>query len=130
LHTRGRIDLENLQTEKAFGGYHAYALSKLANVLSTHQLARKLEGTRVTSNSLDPAVIGTKLLRAGYNMPGASTSDGADTLIDLASSPEVEQVTGKYFQNRISVSSSPVTYDETLQRELWKLSQKQTGLLE
>jgi retinol dehydrogenase-14 len=128
-HTRGRIDFENLQAEKTFGGYYAYALSKLANVLFGHQLARQLEGTGVTSNCLHPGVIGTKLLRAGFNMPGASTSDGAETLIHLASSPDVEHVTGKYFQNKISISSSPVTYDETLQRELWKVSQKQTGLL-
>jgi retinol dehydrogenase-14 len=128
-HTRGRIDFENLQAEKTFGGYYAYALTKLANILFAHQLARQLEGTGVTSNCLHPGVIGTKLLRAGFNMPGASTADGAETLIHLASSPEVERVTGKYFQNKISISSSPVTYDETLQQELWKVSQKQTGLL-
>ena len=130
MHTRGRIDFENLQAEKTLGGYYAYALSKLANVLFTYQHALQLEGTGVTSNCLHPGVIGTKLLRAGYNMPGASTADSAETLIHLASSRDVEHVTGKYFQNRISISSSPETYDETLQRELWKLSQKQTGLLE
>jgi NAD(P)-dependent dehydrogenase (short-subunit alcohol dehydrogenase family) len=129
-HTRGRLDFENLQAEKTFGGYYAYALSKLANVLFAYQLARQLEGTGVTSNCLHPGVIGTKLLRSGFNMPGASTADGAETLIHLASSPDVEHVTGKYFQNKISISSSPVTYDETLQRELWKVSQKQTGLPE
>lgn len=128
-HTRGRIDFENLQAEKTFGGYNVYALSKLANVLFTYHLARQLEGTGVTSNCLHPGVIGTKLLRAGFNMPGASTSDGAETLIDLAASPGVEHVTGKYFQNKLSTSSSPVTYEEALQRELWKVSQKQTGLL-
>jgi NAD(P)-dependent dehydrogenase (short-subunit alcohol dehydrogenase family) len=127
-HTRGRIDFENLQSEKTFGGYYAYAFSKLANVLFTYQLARRLEGTRVTANCLHPGVIGTKLLRAGFNMPGASTEDAAELLIHLAASPDVERVTGKYFQNRISISTSPVTYDETLQRELWNVSQKQTGL--
>jgi retinol dehydrogenase 14 len=129
-HTRGRIDFENLQAEKSFGGYSAYALTKLANVLFTYQLAQQLEGTGVTSNCLHPGVIGTKLLRAGFNMPGASTADGAETLVHLASSEEVEHVTGRYFQNKISISSSPVTYDETLQRQLWKVSQKQTGLSE
>jgi NAD(P)-dependent dehydrogenase (short-subunit alcohol dehydrogenase family) len=128
-HTRGRIDFENLQAEKTFAGYYAYALSKLANVLFTYQLARLLEGAGVTSNCLHPGVIGTKLLRTGFNMPGASTADGAETLVHLASSPEVQRTTGKYFQNRVSISSSPTTYDETLQRELWKVSQKQTGLL-
>jgi retinol dehydrogenase 14 len=129
-HTRGRIDFENLQSEKTFGGYYAYALTKLANVLFTYQLARRLEGTGVTANCLHPGVVGTKLLRAGFNMPGASTEDAAEVLLHLAASPEVEHVTGKYFQNRISISSSPVTYDEALQRELWKVSQKQTGLEE
>jgi retinol dehydrogenase-14 len=127
-HTRGRIDFENLQAEQSFGGYYAYALSKLANVLFTYQLAHQLMGTGVTSNCLHPGVIGTKLLRAGFNMPGATTADGAETLIHLASSQEVEHVTGKYFQNKISISSAPITYDETLQRELWTVTQKQTGL--
>jgi retinol dehydrogenase-14 len=128
-HTRGRIDFENLQSEKSFGGYYAYAASKLANVLFTYQLAKRLEGTGVTSNCLHPGVIGTKLLRAGFNMPGASTSDGAETLVHLVGSADLASVTGKYFQNKLSLSSSPVTYDEALQRQLWKVSEKQAGLM-
>ena len=127
-HTRGRIDIENLQAEKSFGGYAAYALSKLANVLYSNQLARELEGTGVTSNTLHPGVIGTKLLRTGFNSTGASTADGAETLVYLASAPEVEGITGKYFQDKVAVPSSPVTYDVDLQQQLWTISQKQTGL--
>jgi retinol dehydrogenase-14 len=77
VHTRGKIDFDNLQAEKRFGSYSAYALSKLANVLFTYQLARLLEGTGVTVNCLHPGVVGTKLLRVGFDMPGSSTADTA-----------------------------------------------------
>ena len=127
-HTRGRIDFENLQAEKNFSAYYAYALSKLANVLFSNQLARQLEGTGVTSNTLHPGIVGTKLLRTGFNIEGTSTADGAETLVYLASAPEAEGMTGRYFQDKTAVPSSPATYDVDLQQQLWTISQKQTGL--
>jgi retinol dehydrogenase 14 len=127
-HTRGKLDFENLNGDKHFGGYGAYALSKLANVLFTYELSEKLEGTGVTSNCLHPGVIGTKLLRTGFNITGASTADGAGTLIYLATSPEVSAVTGKYFQEKTETPSSPIAQDAALRKRLWDLSAQLTGL--
>lgn len=127
-HTRGRIDFDNLQAEKSFGGYGSYALSKLANVLFTVELAERLEGTAVTSNCLHPGVIGTKLLRTGFNIPGGSIADGAETLVYLASSPEIEGVTGKYFQEKRETPPSPATLDASLRKRLWETSAQLTGL--
>jgi retinol dehydrogenase 14 len=127
-HTRGKLDFENLHGEKHFGGYSAYALSKLANVLFTYELSGMLAGTGITSNCLHPGVIGTKLLRTGFNITGASTADGAGTLIYLATSPEVMGVTGKYFQEKTETPSSPITHDPALRKKLWELSARLTGL--
>jgi retinol dehydrogenase-14 len=127
-HTRGKLDFENLQAEKSFGGYSTYALSKLANVLFTYELGELLAGTGITSNCLHPGVIGTKLLRAGFNITGASIADGAETMIYLATSPEVEGVTGKYFEEKRETPSSPITHDIALRKRMWEISAKFTGL--
>lgn len=127
-HTRGRIDFDNLQAEKKFGGYSAYALSKLANVLFTYELAHQLAGSGITAICLHPGVIGTKLLRNGFNISGDSPADGAETLVYLASSPDVERVTGKYFQDKLDTPSSEETYNQELREKLWRISKKLTGL--
>ncbi len=126
-HTRGKLDFENLQAEKTFGGYSSYALSKLANVLFTYELGELLAGTGITANCLHPGVVGTKLLRAGFNITGASTADGAETLIYLATSPDVDGVTGKYFSEKREAPSAPITHDGTLRRKMWEVSAKLTG---
>lgn len=127
-HMRGTMDFENLQGEKAFGGYNAYALSKMANILFSYELARKLEGTGVTANCLHPGVIATKLLRTGFNISGAHPADGAATIVYLATSPAVGTISGKYFENKREISSSPTTHNTGLQRKLWEISEKLTGL--
>ena len=128
VHTRGKLDFEDLQAEKSFGGYSSYALSKLANVLFTYELSELLAGTGITSNCLHPGVIGTKLLRAGFTTSGASTVDGAETLIYLATSPEVDGVTGKYFQEKQETPSSPITHDADMRKRMWEVSARLTGL--
>ncbi len=128
VHTRGRIDFDDLQAEKRFAGYDAYALSKLGNILFTYELAERLRGTGVTANCLHPGVIGTKLLRAAFNMNGANPADGAETMIYLASSPDVERVTGKYFQENRETASAPPTYVVALRKEFWEISEQLTGL--
>jgi len=128
VHTRGTLDFGNLQGERHFGGYNAYALSKLANILFTFELSDMLEGSGVTCNCLHPGVIGTKLLRAAFNMGGASTADGAETILHLATGPDVEGITGKYFQDNRVTQSAPATLDRALRKELWKLSVKLAGL--
>ncbi|HWQ20411.1 MAG TPA: SDR family oxidoreductase [Methanotrichaceae archaeon] len=126
-HMSARVDLTDLQGERYYDGYNAYALSKLALILFTYSLAEKLRGTGVTVNCLHPGVINTKLLRAGFGPGGAGVEEGARTPVYLASSPDVENVTGKYFKDRRIAQSSPLTMDEGLQERFWKLGEKLTG---
>jgi NAD(P)-dependent dehydrogenase (short-subunit alcohol dehydrogenase family) len=127
-HQSGRIEWDNLQGEKRYEGYSAYARSKLANVLFANELAERLKGTGVTSNSLHPGVIATNLLRAGWRGGGASVQQGAQTPVYLASAPEVEKVTGQYFVNRQAVMPSASARDRALQAELWRVSEQLVGL--
>ncbi|MBN2173329.1 MAG: SDR family oxidoreductase [Bacteroidales bacterium] len=122
-----RIDFSNLQSEKYFDGYDAYSRSKLCNILFTYQLASMLEDTHVTANVLHPGVIRTKLLHAGWGGGGANLEQGAKTSVFLATSPEVKDVTGKYFSNSRIVGSSAVSYDIAVQETLWKISEGMTG---
>jgi len=123
-HSNCDFDLENLNSEKYFNNYNAYAISKAANILFTYKLAEDLKETDVTVNSLHPGVITTKLLRKGFNMQGASLEEGASTSVYLTSSPEVGGVTGKYFINSKESNSAPFTYDAELQGKLRDVSYK------
>jgi NAD(P)-dependent dehydrogenase (short-subunit alcohol dehydrogenase family) len=123
-HSNCDFDLENLNGEKYFNNYNAYAISKAANILFTYKLAEDLKETDVTVNSLHPGVITTKLLRKGFNMQGASLEEGASTSVYLTSSPEVGGVTGKYFINSEESNSAPFTYDAELQGKLRDVSYK------
>ena len=126
-HTRGRMDLSDLNAEKGFSPYGAYAQSKLANILFANELAER-EAGKLTSNSLHPGVITTKLLQAGFNTTGASTEQGAATSVHLASAPELEAVTGRYFSDSHEVAPAPQALDRGDQKQLWELSRKLTGL--
>lgn len=121
-HKRGVIDFNNLKGEKGFNAYATYAQSKLANVLFSNLLADKLNGTNVTSNSLHPGVITTKLLKSGFGMSGASLKDGAATSVYLAVAEEVQNISGKYFDNKIEVTCSSLARDKSLQEDLWEFS--------
>jgi retinol dehydrogenase-14 len=140
-HVGARIDFDDVQGERKFGGYRIYGQSKLANVLFTYELARRLEGDGVTANCLHPGVVATGFGRNNKNdlfgrafgavMTGirpllTSPERGAETSIHLAASPEVEGVSGKYFSAKKAVRSSPETYDEATARRLWELSEAMT----
>ena len=129
VHRGGRIEWDNLHGEKSYSGYDAYARSKLANVLFAYALAERLAGTRVTSNALHPGVINTKLLHAGFNASGDDLERGARTSVYLATSPQAETVTGKYFDNAHEAASAPSTHDKTLQRKLWETRARMVGLI-
>ncbi len=129
------IDFDDLQREKHFGWMNVYGQSKFGTILFTYELAKKLQGTGVTANCLHPGVIGTNLMRelppvAGWFMKlfFSSPEKGAETSIFLASSPEVEGVSGKYFIKRKEARSSKETYDEAAQQRLWQLCAELTKL--
>jgi NAD(P)-dependent dehydrogenase (short-subunit alcohol dehydrogenase family) len=110
----------------------------LALVLLTYELARRLRGTGVTANAVHPgfAVTGLyggqglafKLIRLLLSPFASSPEAAAETSIYLASSPEMEDVSGRYFVDKEAVQSAPATYDEGLARQLWRVSQEMTGL--
>jgi retinol dehydrogenase 14 len=134
----GSIDFDDLQGEKEYKGAKAYSQSKLATVLFTYELARRLEGTTVTANSLHPGVVGTNLGSGVSGVFGVmvraltplmkSPEKGAETSIYLASSPEVEGLSGRYFIKKAESRSSDVSYDERLARRLWEMSAELTNL--
>ncbi|MBE0686177.1 MAG: SDR family oxidoreductase [Anaerolineaceae bacterium] len=119
-HKRGRIDIEHLtnQPGQFFDSYKAYADSKLMLMYFTYFLADELSGTGVTVNALHPGVVSTKMLKDGFNMTGVDVSIGAETPVYLATSPEVEGVTGLYFDKKISVPSSRLSYDLLAREEV------------
>jgi len=124
VHQSGRIDLDDLTFAGGYDGYSAYGASKLANVLFTRALARRLEGTGATANCLHPGVIGTKLLRAGFSMGGASVEQGARTSVYLATSDEVAGVSGKYFVDCREATASRTARDDELAEALWAESER------
>src|SRR6266702_8256765 len=133
----GYIQMDDLQAEKHYRS--AYGQSKLAEVLFTYELARRLQGTGVTANCLHPGFVAThfgqrdvgpafRLLVKVIGSFGISPEEGAKTSIYLASSPDVEGVTGKYFVKSIPKRSAAISYDESLQRQLWEQSAKLVNL--
>jgi NAD(P)-dependent dehydrogenase (short-subunit alcohol dehydrogenase family) len=127
-HTRARLEFDNLQAERTFDPYQAYALSKLGNLLFSAELAERLAGTHVTSNALHPGVVATKLLREGFpGSVGQRSWHGAVTPVYLASSPAVEGVTGKYFVDRKVREPSPLVRDATLRSRFWTVSAALAG---
>jgi NAD(P)-dependent dehydrogenase (short-subunit alcohol dehydrogenase family) len=128
-HRSGYLEWDNLNGEEAYDGYSAYAMSKLCNILFTYELAERLRGTGVTANCLHPGVVDTKLLQAGFpGQGGLSVREGARLPVHLASSPEVEGVTGEYFAAGQPQRSAGLTYDGPIRRRLWELSCRLTGL--
>jgi len=120
------LDFDNLQGESSFSGYDAYSRSKLCVHLFTFRLAEKLKGTGVTVNCLHPGIISTKLLHAFGISGGASVEKGAGNLIHAAASPDLENVTGKYFVDREKTEPASISFDRKVQDRLWRLSEEYT----
>jgi len=127
-HQRGSFDVKNLQGERKFSPYGAYALTKLANILFTIELADRLVGTGITVNCLHPGVIGTKLLRQGFNIDGDPLEDGAETPVYLATSPALEGITGRYFVKKHEVKLPTHAVDKRDRSELWRVSERLAGI--
>ncbi len=135
----GKIDFDDLMGEKRYSSFGAYSASKLANVMFTYALTRRLSGTGVTVNTLHPGLVGTNFgsnaksalwrgvasLAKAFSMP---PERGAETTIYLASSSDVEGVSGRYFDKKKAVASSAASHDETAQEHLWVESAKLVGL--
>ncbi len=119
-HQSGHILLDDMNSERNFDAYQAYANSKLANALFAKELARREPW--LASNSLNPGVVDTKLLHAGFNMSGGSVTAGARTPVFLATSPEVEGISGKYFDQCTAVQTAPLVEDRRLAKQLWEWS--------
>jgi NAD(P)-dependent dehydrogenase (short-subunit alcohol dehydrogenase family) len=111
------IDFDDLQGEKYYSGYSAYSLSKLCNIFFTYELAERLQGTGVTVNCLHPGVIDTKLLRTNFS-GGRPVFEGSKTSVYLATAPELENVTGKYFMDKRETRSSHISYDPEVRKKL------------
>jgi retinol dehydrogenase-12 len=137
-HSAARLDLSDPNLEHGWDSWRSYANSKLANILFTRELARRLDGTGVTANCAHPGVVRTgfgqesrPLLKLGITIARPfklSPERGADTIVYLASSPEVAGQTGGYYVKRQRREPSAAARDDTLARELWELSEKMTGL--
>jgi retinol dehydrogenase 14 len=136
-HRSGTIRFDDLTGARRYDGWKAYAQSKLANVMFTYELARRLAGSGVTVNCLHPGVVATNFgdagprrIRLGVGIARPfmkSSARGAETSIYLASSPEVEGVSGKYFVNRRAARSSDESYDQAIAVRLWKVSEELTA---
>ena len=138
-HMGARLNFEDLQNQNGFGfGWQAYGKSKLANILFTHELARRLEGTGVTANALHPGFVASdfatnngwlvRLARPLMDLGAISVEEGAKTTLYLATRPELANVTGKYFVEQKEARSSPASCDEESARRLWKISEELAGL--
>lgn len=134
LHS-GTINFEDIEFKRKFSGFKAYRHSKLGVILFTRLLAKKLEGTQVTVNCVHPGMNKTNLgrdagriSRAIFKMMGKDPKIGAQTSIYLASSPDVETVTGEYFYKKMKKESSKESYDMDMAKRLWDVSVKYVGL--
>jgi NAD(P)-dependent dehydrogenase (short-subunit alcohol dehydrogenase family) len=134
---------DDIQFERGYNGFGPYGQSKMCNVLFTYELARRLEGTGVTVNALHPGFVRTGFGKGDKSIPGRILStvfgilqqfgaitpeEGAKTSIYLASSPEVEGGSGKYFVKSQPKESHPSSYNQDDQRKLWDISAKLTGV--
>jgi NAD(P)-dependent dehydrogenase (short-subunit alcohol dehydrogenase family) len=138
-HQFATMNFDDLGFKRGYFGINAYGRSKLANVLFTYELARRLDSKTVTVNAVHPGRVSTDIWKDSFSIFGPALKylmsffsltpeQGADTLIYLASSKEVEGVTGKYFYKRKAIQSSPLSYDENVARRLWEVSEKLTSL--
>ncbi len=140
-HKISNINFDDLEGQRRYTGMGAYGQAKLANILFTYELARRLRGTGVTVNALHPGGVATnfgagqpgpltQVIRFFITRFGITPEQGAQTSIYLASSPEVKGVTSKYFDKSKPVRSSPASYNNQAAERLWLISEAMTGLSE
>lgn len=134
----GRIHFDDLMMEKNFGGFRAYAQAKLANIIFSYELDRRWGDTGITANAMHPGAVRTNfgseakpvfkwLIKVGKPFL-KSPAKGADTIVYLATSSEVEGISGKYFANRKAIISNSRSYDPETGKRLWDVSEHLTGI--
>jgi NAD(P)-dependent dehydrogenase (short-subunit alcohol dehydrogenase family) len=138
-YARRGLDFDDLQSQRKYRAFDAYAKSKLANIYFARELARRLDGTGVTANSLHPGAVASRFGRDGdYGWIGnvimplikpfeLSAAKGARTSIHLASSPEVETLSGLYFHKCAPTTPSKVAQDDEAAKRLWAVSEELVG---
>ncbi|MGI0090738.1 MAG: SDR family NAD(P)-dependent oxidoreductase, partial [Nitrososphaerales archaeon] len=133
----GQIDFDDLQGEKRYSAMKSYCQSKLAQVLFTHELSKRIAGTGITVNAVHPGAVRTHwgdeagALGIGIRIARPfmlSAEKGASTPFYGATSPEVEGVSGKYYDKKKDTRSSKESYDEVESEKLWEISMKLSGL--
>ena len=137
-HRAVKLDFDDLQGELSYNRWLAYKRSKLANLMFTYGLARRIAGRGVTANALHPGFVATDIgVRHGFvpnvfwwlgKLAAVSPEKGARTSIHLASAPEIAEVTGEYFIDSQPVRSSAASYDQEATERLWHISANLTGL--
>jgi NAD(P)-dependent dehydrogenase (short-subunit alcohol dehydrogenase family) len=137
-HRKATMDFEDLQGERRYSGWRAYCQSKLANLLFTYELARHLGGTGVTANALHPGWVATgfaanngwrgRVWQRVARWFALSSEKGARTIVYLATSPDVADISGRYFVRERAVPSSAASYDEASARRLWQVSLEMTNV--
>ncbi|MEP7137614.1 MAG: SDR family oxidoreductase [Chloroflexota bacterium] len=133
-HYRGHVDFDDLQLQHGYAPMRAYSMSKLMNVLFTYELSRRLQGTNVTANCLHPGFVASNFavnngwwvrLGMAFMSGRISVEEGSKCSIFLASAPEVQGVTGKYFNYDLKdTRSSDESYDQNIAKRLWDESEK------
>lgn len=137
-HKGATLDFDDLECRRRYSGWRAYQRSKLANILFTYELARRLEGTGVTANTLHPGFVRTRffesftgwagfITRLGASLIAINADEGARTSIYLATSPEVEKVSGQYFVRCKPARSSPQSHDRQAALRLWQISEEMSS---
>jgi NAD(P)-dependent dehydrogenase (short-subunit alcohol dehydrogenase family) len=137
-HRRGTMDFDDLGFASGYGIMRAYGRSKLANVLFASELARRLEGSGVTSNSVHPGAVATNiwsgapmwakpLIRFWLQRSFITAEAGAETVVRLAASPDLDRVSGRYFEGHAAVEPSPLARDGALAARLWEESERLTA---
>jgi len=137
-HAVGRIDLDDLALANGYRPYRAYARSKLANLMFTYELARRLDGTGVTANAVHPGLVRTRIGAKGGTLTGIGWSvvqwryrglrvepeAAAQALLRLACSPDLEGVSGRYFDGEVEAEPSAAARDPNAWSRLWALTEE------
>ena len=123
------VDFDDVMLERGYDGFRAYCQSKLAMVMATFELASRLDAREVTVNALHPGtLLDTKMVREGFGLPQGPVETGIASEVYMATSPDLDGVTGQYFDRTRRARADPQAYDKAARRKLWQLSERLVGI--